>query len=146
MSKTCKECGEPVVGRSHNALFCCGECKRTWDLAAKVGKNSRPKLPTCPATTGAIAELVVCADLLKRGFEVFRAVSPACSCDLVALRDGQLQRIEVKTGFDYVRKDGGVTMQHSPSRPGNVSDRLVVVERQHGRITYHPPLQESDAT
>jgi len=55
-------------------------------------------------TVGAISELRVCVDLLSRGFEVFRAVSQSCSCDLAILKSGQLLRIEVKTG--YKRTDG----------------------------------------
>jgi hypothetical protein len=36
--------------------------------------------------------------LLLKGFEVFRAVSSACSCDLAILKEGMLKRIEVRTG------------------------------------------------
>jgi Holliday junction resolvase len=39
----------------------------------------------------------VCADLLHRGFEVFRAVSPSCSADIIAQKNDQLYRIEIKT-------------------------------------------------
>jgi hypothetical protein len=34
-----------------------------------------------------------------RGFEVFRSVSPHASCDLVALKDGRILRIEVRTAY-----------------------------------------------
>ena len=51
------------------------------------------------STGGAAAELLVCADLLLKGFGVFRSVSPTCSCDLVALKDDKLARIEVKSGY-----------------------------------------------
>jgi len=55
------------------------------------------KLPT--GTVGAISELRVCAFLLSRGYEVFRSVSPSCSCDLAILKDGKLLRIEVRSGY-----------------------------------------------
>lgn len=42
---------------------------------------------------------MVAADLLAKGYEVFRAVSPSCSCDLAILRDGKLTRVEVRTGY-----------------------------------------------
>lgn len=54
-------------------------------------------LPT--GTAGTISELLVGVDLLKRGYEVFRALSPSCSCDLSILKDGCLLRVEVKTGY-----------------------------------------------
>ena len=50
-------------------------------------------------TKGAAAELRVAADLMMRGYHVFRALSPACPCDLIAYRDGEPPiRIEVKSG------------------------------------------------
>src|SRR5579872_6612397 len=48
---------------------------------------------------GAASELIASADLLLRGFDVFRAVAAACPCDLVAMKDGALIRIEVKSGL-----------------------------------------------
>jgi len=39
-----------------------------------------------PSTVGAMAELCVAADLLRHGFEVFRAVSPHSTCDLAVLK------------------------------------------------------------
>src|SRR5581483_12433385 len=57
---------------------------------------TRPKLNS--GETGAVSELLACADLLRRGYAAFRAVSPACRCDLVAMKDGQCWRVEVRTG------------------------------------------------
>lgn len=63
----------------------------------KKGLVPSPFLHMVASDVGALAELVVSADLLKRGFHVFRAVSPAASCDLLVMRDGQIWRVEVKT-------------------------------------------------
>ena len=46
---------------------------------------------------GAHSELIACAWLLSQGYEVFRNVSPCGLTDLVTLRDGVLQRFDVKT-------------------------------------------------
>ena len=48
-------------------------------------------------TSGAIAELRVATDLLARGYHIFRSVSPASPCDLIALKDGLCITIEVRT-------------------------------------------------
>jgi hypothetical protein len=51
-------------------------------------------------TVGAIGELIVSADLLQKGYEVFRALSPSSSCDLAILtKEKKLIRVEVKTGY-----------------------------------------------
>jgi hypothetical protein len=49
------------------------------------------------STVGAIAEYRVVIDLLGKGYEVFKACSPACSCDLIATRKGEIHRLEVRT-------------------------------------------------
>ncbi|MGE3341481.1 MAG: group I intron-associated PD-(D/E)XK endonuclease [Candidatus Altimarinota bacterium] len=54
---------------------------------------------------GCISEYAVASDLLQRGFEVFKALSPAASCDLIVMKDGKYFRIEVKTG---TKKGDGV--------------------------------------
>lgn len=38
------------------------------------------------------------AYLLRQGYEVFRSVSPNCTCDLIACRDGETLRVEVRVG------------------------------------------------
>lgn len=52
-------------------------------------------------TKGAIQELRVSIDLLNKGYEVFMAVSPACSCDLLALKNGKIDSFEVRTAREY---------------------------------------------
>jgi hypothetical protein len=50
---------------------------------------------------GAVGELRVATDLLIKGYDVGRAIRPACSCGLVALKNDKCVRIEVRTGFQY---------------------------------------------
>jgi hypothetical protein len=47
-------------------------------------------------TVGAIAELLVSADLLSRGYHVFRAMSPSSPCDLLVMKDSLSARVEVR--------------------------------------------------
>lgn len=48
--------------------------------------------------TGAASEMVVGADLLMAGYEVYRAMSPSSPCDLLIMKDGVTRRVEVRTG------------------------------------------------
>lgn len=45
---------------------------------------------------GAIAELIVAADLMNKGYDVFRNLSPNGPADLISLKDGKLQLVQVK--------------------------------------------------
>jgi len=65
-------------------------------------------------TIGAINELYVSSDLMARGLSVFRALSPSCKCDLIVMLDnGELKRLEVKTGHITGSKTGDIKIRHS---------------------------------
>lgn len=90
------------------------------------------KLPT--STVGAISELRAASDLLGKGYHVFRALSPACPCDIAVLRDGKLLRIEVKTGY----RTATGKLYKSPAH-NNEFDILAMVLPDE--IIYEPPLE-----
>lgn len=46
---------------------------------------------------GAASELVACAELMRAGYYVYRCESPNAPFDVVAYRDGQCHRVEVKS-------------------------------------------------
>ena len=60
-------------------------------------RNESSNLNLHSSVIGAMNELKICYDLLRRGFEVFRSVSPTCSCDLITMKGGKIIRVEVKT-------------------------------------------------
>jgi hypothetical protein len=115
------------------------EARRTWDRTGKARKYvprdrttiGPSQLPT--GTLGALSELLASTDLLAQGFEVFRALSPACSCDLIACRGGLTLRIEVRTGQCHKSRI------HFARGPGDRCDHYCVVLHD-GRLFYDPPL------
>lgn len=50
-----------------------------------------------PCDVGAANELSVAADLIRRGYDVFRNMSPNGQTDLLAMRDGIVLRVQVKS-------------------------------------------------
>jgi len=86
------------------------------------------------STSGAFSEFIVCVDLMKRGYEVFRAVSPANSCDLIALKPGAMKRIEVRTG-NYSK--GKISFAKKIEDEGRSDHYAVVVE---DRVAFYKPL------
>lgn len=96
LPKTCVQCGSAYLAKVASQKYC-PECR--YQRAA--GARQQPPYPkaTPTGTIGAIAELAVCAELLRLGYAVFRAVSPACYCDLLAVgSDGCVRHIEVRSG------------------------------------------------
>jgi hypothetical protein len=108
--------------------------KRYYSATIETGRH-RPST----STTGAIGELVAGADLLRRGYEVFRGLSPACSCDLIASKGGRRPlRVEVRTGWRNA-KTGTLSYSKRPA-DDNKCDHYCVVVNYGEEVIYVPPL------
>ncbi len=98
--KRCLHCNIEISTTSKHysrKKFCSSSCAgKSYKLNHNI-KSSTHDL--CRGTAGTVQELIVTVDLLKKGFEVFRSVSPSCSCDLAIVKNKQMLRIEVTTGY-----------------------------------------------
>lgn len=119
----CDECAAVFVPSSRRQRYCdhCQierEDRRVEDgrrrAREQAGVSLAPGLPT--GHVGALAELLVTTDLLRRGYDVFRAVNPNASCDLIAVAGDDTIKIEVRASrrrasgvapLPYERKDFG---------------------------------------
>lgn len=135
--KPCRACGKDLseVNRRPDAAYCSVACRRAWAKQKYETLNGQAT-GRATATTGAIAELLVSADLLAHGYEVFRALSPACSCDLAILQDGKLLRVEVRSA--WVTASGKVRAIGHKGR----ADILAMVHHRKGLIIYEPTLEK----
>lgn len=86
--------------------------------------------------TGALAELLVCTDLLERGLDVYRSITPSGRCDLVTVcrSTGETNRVEVKCG--RMSRSGKVVCNPGPH---NSFDTLAIVIG-NSEIIYDPPM------
>lgn len=138
--RTCARdgCGSTFrpLGRPRGALrrYCSEACQRL-DNYQRRYLTPASTLPT--GTSGAISELIAGADLLRRGYDVFRALSPACSCDLIAQRGGELLRIEVRTGRRLAA--GGLDYSKNATDAGRFDHYCIVVDAGK-EIVYVPAL------
>jgi hypothetical protein len=127
--RKCWRCGKTLdPNKQETAKFCSSRCgsKRHWE---NVRSDSKAK----GSNLGAESELLVSADLLHKGFEVYRNVSPWGSSDLVVKRGSLLFTVEVRTG--YLNKKGEPTT----SKERMKSDILAIVVNGP-RIVYKPEL------
>lgn len=93
----CERCGQRLSLRRirlGHSKYCSKTCRRMAEEETYALLHPSHAKVSC-TTTGAIGELLVSVDLLHRGFAVFRALSPACPCDLIALSGNRMLRIEV---------------------------------------------------
>jgi hypothetical protein len=96
----------------------------------KVRHEAEARLAISASSIGAVAELVVAADLLRRGYEVYRAVSPAASCDLVILREGRAIRVEVKSA----RRGNDGSLEYDRPKAGLYD--VLALARPSGEVLY----------
>ena len=114
-------------GKKLSYAYCSEECRQK-----TVVRYERPKLSARganPAMTGARSELVVSADLIARGYYVFRSVSPSAPFDLIAYKN-TVFRVEVTTG---VHTKNGLLHCKKAGRPH--ADCIAVVCNGY-QITY----------
>lgn len=97
--------GQPLV-------YCADKCRKRVKLEAEQTESFELiDVSLCAGTKGAYAELLACAVLLGRGYDVYRSVSPNARCDLVIIKKGRMLKIEVRTGrsgddsISFTRKD-----------------------------------------
>lgn len=129
--KKCEGCGDKFYTTYSHKEYCGKKC-RGLDYRRRMGREIIGT--TIPSgTTGAISELVVSADLMGKGWAVFRAMSPSCFCDLVAV-DGQnhIKRIEVRTGY---RSQVSGKVSYPKQRNGEI-DLFGVVDRNSRQVWY----------
>ena len=115
--------------------YCSEHCRR---IAEKNKyRRANPKVTLngvtlSTGTKGALAELKVAINLIERGYEVFRAVSPASPCDFAILKNNKMLRLEVKS------------RHYSPAGnefklPPHQADILALVHPDN-KITYYPEI------
>lgn len=130
----CVQCGcqiERRYQRGQPKRYCSVACKQ----AAFVGtSDQRWPGDHATGTIGAIGELMVSADLLRRGYNVFRSLSPNASCDLAIISGGAATRVEVTKA--YRTRSGG--LQFNPHERERYD--VLALWCVDGSVTYIPSL------
>lgn len=131
-NKVCEECGgELPKFRGKLARFCCGKCANT-NYCKRAGLESIIDTRNT-GMIGATNELVASVDLMRKGWEVYRSLSPTTSSDLVIKKDQYLLTVDVKTG-KINRLTGALGVCKGKLR----SHIMAVVVK--GQVIYEPTL------
>ena len=133
VSRVCRVCEKCFETTRRQQVFCSHDCSKAFSARGHSERNPRQPLPT--NTVGAIAELIVAVDLLRRGYSVFRALSPSCNCDLAVLKNHSLCRVEVKSAYLTVRGELSY-----PKCDASKFDVIALV--RNSQIVYRPDIEE----
>lgn len=98
---TCHICNNVFNHQFSHTKFCSNVCRKKF-FSTLYGRKvlGGGKIPT--GTVGAIAEMIVSSDLMIKGYDVFRSLSPSCYCDLIAIKGNKHIEVEVRTGYKGV--------------------------------------------
>lgn len=99
----CVQCGKEEGTNQHLKKLCSDECRKLY-----YGRHREVRMSKdiASGTVGAITELKVSTWFMEKGYAIFRALSPACFCDLIAIRNSEVLYLEVRTG--YISANGSV--------------------------------------
>ncbi len=118
----CLYCGKPYAAYRPTQKYCGSTCKN----ASHAERYFSPHGSVVDKqASGALSEMIVCSDLLRKGYHVYRNVSASGPCDLIATRSEDLIRVEVKSG--YLLPSG--KLSYPKPRPHYTYDILAVVLR-----------------
>lgn len=133
LGKACLLCDEPIpITSPDHTKYCSDTCKKKH--ARELNGRVKPKYNAC--TRGMLSELIASADLTKRGYEVFRALNPGASCDLIAMSGRTLYRIEVRTGH---RNENG-TIVSGEHKLGDHRQDVIAIVLQDDTVIYRPDI------
>ena len=111
--KNCGGCHKDFMEKHPRATCCSKECYQKRYKAKRYLHTQFINFNGSTGTKGAIQELKVSADLLRKGYQVFRSVSPSSHCDLVRIdKKGVMERVEVRSAIKnnagklFVSKNG----------------------------------------
>lgn len=130
---SCSNCGNEFSHNQPNARLCSTACRNEFYIVKykRHGKN----IPS--GTVGAMAEMLASADLMEKGYSVFRSLSPSSYCDVIAVNPKykKIIEVEVRTGYLSYNNKLYFNMLLSKNNNGNVSV-FAIVERHTGKVRY----------
>jgi hypothetical protein len=135
IDRKCLECNKLFTTSENRNQKCCGiECSRKRNK--RIYSEINPVLPICTGTIGAIGEYRVVVDLLFKGFDVFKSMSPHCPCDLVIGLNNKTYRVEVTTGS--ILPSGKI--QNNKIYGDCSKFDIVAIVLKSGEVFYEPEL------
>lgn len=131
--KVCETCQTTFHTARNSQVYCSKKC-----LQEKYRSAVPPDLQTIGrGAKGTYGELLVSADLIKKGWYVYRALSPHSPCDLIAVKGQLIKRIEVTLGKRVT--EGKISFNpHNDTATG--FDIVAVVIANDNSVVYIPEL------
>lgn len=133
--KKCIFCKKIIINAYEKQKYCNRICRKNYEKNF-IYKDMQKYSGLNKVVIGSLHEMLVCVDLLKRGYSVFRSICPSAICDLAILKEDKFLRIEVTTG-NLSNITGHISR---PKKDKKRFDVLATVLRD-GSIIYESEIQ-----
>ncbi|MHC4952094.1 MAG: PDDEXK-like family protein, partial [Planctomycetota bacterium] len=139
IKRNCAVCGRQFDS-FNRAKYCGGHCRRK--AHGNLFQTWTKKNGVSTGTVGAASELVVSLDLMLKGYDVFRALSPMCSCDLIAFANGDIYRVEVRTAHrNLFTKKIASARRSGEEEKHDIYAQVIYDEHGKPEIVYEPEVR-----
>jgi hypothetical protein len=139
---SCQFCEKTIKGSKINGHFCSARCSYAFS-SKHTRESAKSQFGTSPGTSGAMSELAVSVDLLQKGYEVFRSISPNSRCDLIAWKNSTLLKIEVRTASLNLKTKKVSYTKYKVEHPAFDHYAIVLWGNGISQISYEPTLPDS---
>lgn len=135
--KKCKSCERFFETTKLNKNYCTYACRKEKrkEHNKKIKIIFHKELDT--STKGALTELLIACDLIKKGWHVYRGVSYTCPFDLIIYNGKKLIRVEATTGH-YINGK----LNHC--KVLDEKKDILAIYIYPDEIIYQPPLEGID--
>ena len=133
MWKICRECGKKFETNNKTKISCSLSCSRKFNRK-KYNDINDTDINLTRNESGMLGELIVMQDLVRKGWNVYKAISGSAPVDLVAFKGDVIYKIEVKLG--EMSASGYVNFP----KPRNLEYDLVAIAFRNGKVLYIPRI------
>lgn len=135
-NKECANCNKPFITSYSKQKYCCPDCLAKGTNEENYSfRTLYPNLNITTAQVGYVSLMKVCIDLIFKEYEVFTSIHEA-SCDIIALKNNKMVRIEVKTGYFRNSKFRTGATKHQEGK----YDIFAAYDPKHDKVIYSPKL------
>lgn len=141
LNQQCDQCRKDYKA-GHGQRFCSPVCRTSFHRKYNHCPDIERDNNLTTATIGSIHEYQVSVDLMRRGWQIFKALSPNGPVDLVAIKADRILRVQVTKGSKYKSESKRTErICHGKGKNGSGRYDLLAISMVSGEIVYIPTLE-----
>jgi hypothetical protein len=135
LKKICSTCSNEFFTGIKKKKYCSKKCRiEKYNSILACSRFKEKGISS--GTVGAIGEILVSGELMMKGYEIYRALSPSSGCDILAIKNDKILKIEVRTGYKTI----GNKIAYFEKKTKGEQFAVILYEKDNYKIHYFPEL------